>query len=116
MTTPLRIDLRANPNSTLPLSHRSYSRGYTKGKAAAERTLQGLQVIHKDGTATTTASIRQLEWRAKNNLTMLGTSIDADLVAEFKQGIKAENATLRQCLEEAVMLWLIDREMKQKKS
>lgn len=116
MTTPLRIDLRVNPNSALPLSHRSYSRGYTKGRSVAERLAQGLQPILKDGSCTTTASLRQLEWRQKNNLTMLGTSIDADLVAEFKAGIKAEDGTMRAALEEAVMLWLIDREMKQKKS
>lgn len=116
MTNPLRIDLRHNPNSELPLSHRSYSRGYTKGRSVAEREAQGLPTISKDGTCTTTASLRQLEWRQKNNLTMLGTSIDADLVNEFKAGIKAEDGTLRKALEEAVMLWLIDREMKQKKS
>jgi hypothetical protein len=116
MTDPLRIDLRVNPNSALPISHRSYSRGYTKGRSIAERQAQGLPPINKDGTYTTTASLRQLEWRAKNNLTMVGTSIDSDLVNEFKAGIKEEDGTLRQALEEAVMLWLIDREMKQKKS
>lgn len=112
------IDLRINEASKLPLTQRSYYKGYTKGMEAGERIAKGLplSVRAEVGTASTVNSQRQLDYRKRNNLTMMAVPMDTELLAEFKALVKSEDITLRNAVQEAVMLFLIDREEKRKKA
>lgn len=112
------IDLRINEASKLPATQLSYYKGYTKGMDAGERLAKGLplSVRSEVGTASTVNSQRQLDYRKRNNLTPMAVPMDTDLLAEFKVLVKGEGITLRNAVEEAVMLFLIDREEKRKKA
>ena len=107
----MNIDLRKNPDSTLYPSQHSYMAGYNKGKDAGARLANGLVAKSRAdaGEASTVNSQRQLDWKKRNNLTLLASPLPNDLVAEFKQAIKADDLTLRQALTEAVELWLASR-------
>jgi hypothetical protein len=107
----MNIDLRKNPDSTLYPSQHSYMAGYNKGKDAGARLANGLEPKSRAdaGEASTVNSLRQLEWKKKNNLTTISSPLPNDLVAEFKQAVKASDTTLRQALTEALELWLAQR-------
>lgn len=112
------IDLRTNEASKLPATQQSYAKGYNKGMDAGERIAKGLplSVRSEVGIASTVNSFRQLEYRKRNNLLLMTAPIDIALLAEFKALVKDENITLRNAVEEAIMLFLIDREEKRKKA
>jgi hypothetical protein len=107
----MNIDLRKNPDSTLYPSQHSYMAGYNKGKDAGARQANGLVAKSRAdaGEASTVNSQRQLDWKKRNNLTLLASPLATDLVAEFKEAVKADDTTLRQALTEAVELWLAQR-------
>lgn len=107
----MNIDLRKNPDSTLYPSQHSYMAGYNKGKDAGARQANGLVAKSRAdaGEASTIGSLRQLEWKKRNNLTTVASPLPNDLVAEFKEAIKADDTSLRLALTEAVQLWLASR-------
>ena len=103
-----KIDLRKNPESRLYASQHSYMAGYNKGKDEGARVANGLTAKARAdaGEASTVNSLRQLEWKKRNNLTTVASPLPNDLVAEFKNTIKVNDTTLRQALTEAIELWL----------